>query len=56
MTRVPAGADDKGQSKAFLEAAKEHGADGRRSNAAKLIGKLAKQPPKPRPKKKRAQR
>lgn len=40
--------DDKAQSKWFLETAREIGATGDDSRADELMGKLAKQPPKPR--------
>jgi len=48
--RIPKAADDKEQSKAFLEAAKEHAATGKSSLAERVMRKLAKQPPKPRKK------
>lgn len=40
--------DDPEQSKAFIEKAKEIGADEKRSAADKLMGKLAKMKPEPR--------
>ncbi len=42
--------DDKAQSKAFIEKAREIGADEEKSGADDLIGRLAKIPPKPRTK------
>jgi hypothetical protein len=49
MTRpkVPSDADDKEQSRLFVEKAQEIGADGKKSRADKLIGQLAKKPPDP---------
>jgi hypothetical protein len=40
--------DDPDQSKAFIEKAREIGADGKRSGADKLIERLAKTKPEPR--------
>jgi hypothetical protein len=40
--------DDKEQSRAFIEKAREIGADEKRSAADKLMGRLAKTPPEPR--------
>ena len=45
--------DDPEQSKAFIEKAREIGADEERSAADKLMGKLAKMKPEPRAKSKR---
>ncbi len=39
--------DDKEQSKLFIEKAREIGADGEKSAADELIGRLAKMPPQP---------
>jgi hypothetical protein len=41
--------DDKEQSKAFIEKAREIGADEKRSAADKLMGRMAKMKPEPRP-------
>ncbi|WP_129468809.1 MULTISPECIES: hypothetical protein [Mesorhizobium] len=38
------------QSAEFIRVAREHGADGERSNADTLMGKLAHMPPDPKPK------
>lgn len=43
--------DDKAQSKAFIEKAREIGADEKRSAADKLMGRMAKMKPQPIPKK-----
>lgn len=43
--RPPAEADDKAQSKAFIEKAREIGADEDKSMADEVIGRMAKQPP-----------
>ncbi len=43
---------DEGQSAAFIETAREIGADEQRSNADTLLGKLARTPPAPKPAKK----
>jgi hypothetical protein len=49
MTKAPKPrADDSEQSKAFIEKAREIGADEKRSAADKLIGRLAKMKPEPR--------
>jgi hypothetical protein len=45
---VPKSADDKEQSKRFIEKAREIGADEEISAADTLIGQLAKLPPEPR--------
>lgn len=47
----PAKPDDKEQSKLFIEKAREIGADGKRSAADKLMGKLAKMKPEPKSRK-----
>jgi hypothetical protein len=48
---VPKSADDKEQSKRFIEKAREIGADEEKSSAADaLMGQLAKLPPEPRTK------
>jgi len=39
--------DDEGQSRAFVEKARELGADEKHSAADRLIGQLAKKPPDP---------
>lgn len=44
--------DDAAQSRTFIEKAREIGADEKRSEADNLVGRLAKQPPEPRAKKK----
>jgi hypothetical protein len=49
-SRTPASRDDKAQSRAFIEKAREVEADEDRSAADDLLGKLAKQPPEPRKK------
>lgn len=46
--RVYAKADDKEQSKLFINKAREIGADEERSRSDELIGQLAKKPPEPR--------
>jgi hypothetical protein len=51
QSRHPANsADDKEQSKLFIEKAREIGADEKRSAADKLMGRLAKTKPEPRAK------
>jgi hypothetical protein len=45
-------ADDQQQSKLFVEKAREIGADEEKSAADELIGRLARTPPEPRPKRK----
>lgn len=49
---APRKVDDKTQSRAFMEKAREIEADEDKSAADELIGKLAKMPPEPRNKKK----
>ena len=49
----PKVADDKAQSRAFIETARDIGADETESAADKLLGRLAKMPPEPRGKKSR---
>ena len=44
-------ADDKGQSRAFIEKAREIEADEDQSEADELLGRLAKTPPQPKTKK-----
>ncbi len=48
MKAKPIKPDDPEQSKAFIEKAREIGADEKRSAADKLMGKLAKMKPEPR--------
>jgi hypothetical protein len=50
QTKVPAGADDEAQSKAFIEKAREIEADEEHSAADKLMERLAKTKPDPRKK------
>ena len=45
--KPPAKADDKNQSRAFIEKAHELGCDENSAAADELIGRLAKMPPKP---------
>ena len=45
--------DDPGQSRLFIEKAREIGADERRSSADELLGRLAKQPPEPKRKRRK---
>jgi hypothetical protein len=47
-TKTSPKADDKEQSKLFIETAREIGADEAKSAADELIGRLAKTPPEPR--------
>lgn len=51
MTAKKVPRDDPEQSKAFLEKAREIGADEDQSRSDELIGRLAKKPPEPRGKK-----
>ena len=46
--RIPR--NDEEQSRLFIEAAREHGADEESSKADEVIGRLAKRPPEPRKK------
>jgi len=52
--RLPANADDKEQSKLFIEKAREIEADEEKSRADELIKRLAKKRPEPRKQKKEA--
>ena len=53
QTKPRRGSDNRGQSKLFIEKAREIGADEEKSAADDLIGRLAKTPPEPRVKTKR---
>jgi hypothetical protein len=52
--KPPAKADDKNQSKAFIEKARELGCDKNSAAADELLGRLARMPPKPHAKTKKA--
>lgn len=46
-SKIPSNADDKEQSKLFIEKAREIGVDEERSRADELIERLARKPPEP---------